>query len=123
MTKVALLSEHADETTFRAVSARNQAVGRTAGEALDALTTQLTPEDAETLIIVRSLVPDRFFTGEQRQRLQELMARWRSARDGGNALSADEQSELENLIDVEVRAATERATQKPTTPDITPRRP
>jgi hypothetical protein len=75
MTKVALLSEHADETTFRAVSARNQAVGRTAGEALDALTTQLTPEDAETLIIVRSLVPDRFFTGEQRQRLQELMAR------------------------------------------------
>lgn len=112
MTKVALLPEHADadEITFRAVSARNQSVGRTAGEALDALTTQLSAEDADTLIIVRSLVADRFFASEQRKRLQELMARWRSARDEGTALSADDQSELESLIDVEVRAATERAT-------------
>jgi hypothetical protein len=112
MTKVALVPERADadEFTFRAVSARNQAVGRTAGEALDALTTQLSAEDTDTLIIVRSLVPDRFFTSEQRQRLQELIARWRTARDKGKALSANDQSELENLIDLEVRAATERAT-------------
>jgi len=112
MIKVALLPEHgdADEFIFRAVSARNQAVGRTAGEAIDALATQLSAEDADTLIIVRSIVPDRYFTSEQRQRLQELMARWRSARDQGKSLSADDQSELESLIDVEVRAATERAT-------------
>jgi hypothetical protein len=60
--------------------------------------------------LVRSLAPNRFFTGEQRQRLQELMANWRSARDEGKAMSDHDQSELENLIDTEVRAATERAT-------------
>ncbi len=91
------------------MTARNQAVGRTAGEALDALTTQLPPDETETLIIVRKLVPDRFFTSEQRQQMQELMARWRSARDEGKTLSAEDQSELANLIDIEVRAATERA--------------
>ncbi len=112
MTKVALSRENADadEVWYRAVTARNQAVGRTAGEALDALTTQLSAEEAATLIIVRSLVPDRFFTSEQPQRMQELMAKWRPARDEGNALSADDQSELENLINIEVRAATKRAT-------------
>jgi sarcosine oxidase gamma subunit len=91
------------------VTVRNQAMGRTAGEALDALTTQLGPDEAGTLVIVRNLGPDRFFTAEQRQRLEQLMARWRSARDAGQSLSAAEQSELENLIDAEVRAAAERA--------------
>jgi hypothetical protein len=112
MTKVALSRENADadEITYRAVSARNQAIGRTAGEALDALTTQLPADEADTLIIVRGLIPDRFFTREQRQRLQELMVGWRSARDAGKELSAGDQRELENLIDIEVRAATERAT-------------
>ena len=76
---------------------------------MDALTTQLRDEEADTLIIVRSLAPDRFFTAEQRPRLEHLMAKWRAARDGGNSLSADEQSELEHLVDAEVRAATERA--------------
>jgi len=66
-------------------------------------------EKADTLIIVRSLGPDRFFTAEQRPRLEQLIARWRSARDASQSRSDDEQSELEHLIDAEVRAATERA--------------
>jgi hypothetical protein len=37
------------------------------------------------------------------------MASWRSARDAGTSLPADERSELERLIDAEVRAATQRA--------------
>jgi hypothetical protein len=111
MTKVALsqLNINSKEATYRAMSAGNQAVGRTAGEALDALTTQLPAEHEDTLIIVRSLVPDRFFTGEQRQRLPELMAQWRSARHEGKPLSANDLNELESLIDTEVRASTERA--------------
>jgi aminoglycoside/choline kinase family phosphotransferase len=111
MTKVALSRENADAdgVAYRAVTAHNQAVGRTAGEAIDALTTQHPPEDTDTLIIVRALVPDRYFTSEQIQRLQELMGEWRSARDEGRALSADDQRELENLIEIEVRAAAERA--------------
>jgi hypothetical protein len=111
MTKVTLFRENigAEEMVFRAVTVRNQAMGRTAGEALDALAMQLGQDEADTLVIVRNLSPDRFFTAEQRQRLEQLMARWRSARDLGQSLGADEQAELEDLIDAEVRAATARA--------------
>ncbi len=92
-----------------AVTAGNQAMGRTAGEALDALTSQLPDGGADTLIIVRSLRPDQFFTAQQRQRLGQLMARWRSARDAGESITTQEKSELEGLIDAEIHAATERA--------------
>jgi hypothetical protein len=111
MTKVAVFREKdgENEIGFLAMTGHNQAAGRTAGEALDALASQLSPEEADTLIIVRSLGPDRFFTGEQRQRLGELMARWRSARDEGKTLPDDEQTQLANLVESEVRAATERA--------------
>ncbi|MFI5459977.1 MAG: hypothetical protein ACHRXM_31540 [Isosphaerales bacterium] len=111
MTKIAMFQENAgaDQMTFRAVAVGNQAVGRTAGEALDALTTQLPDGEADTLIIVRSLRPDRLFTAAQRQSLEQLMARWRSARAAGESLAAGEQIELKNLIDAEVHAATERA--------------
>src|SRR5688572_1705640 len=50
---------------YRAVAGRNQTMGRTAGEALDALAMQLPREDADTLVIVRNMSPDRFFTAEQ----------------------------------------------------------
>jgi hypothetical protein len=112
MTRVAVFQENAatDEMPFRALTGRNQAMGRTAGEALDALTTQLENEERDTLIIVRNLGPDRFFTAEQRQQLEQLMAKWRAARDTGGSLPAAEKAELERLIETEVRAATERAT-------------
>ena len=55
MTKVTVSKDNADtdKAGYRAVTARNQAVGRTAGEALDALASQLPTEDTGTLIIVR----------------------------------------------------------------------
>src|SRR5262249_39273050 len=100
MTKIAVFREDAgaEEMAFRAVTRRNQAMGRTAGEVLDALTAQLPGEERDTLIIVRNLGPDHFFTAEQRRRLEQLMAEWRSARDAGRPLPADEQAELEQLI-------------------------
>jgi hypothetical protein len=99
----------ADEIVFRASTGRNQAMGRTPGEALNALAAQLRDEEADTLIVARSLSPDRFFAAEQRQRLEQPMAGWRAARDGGTPLCDEEQAELEYLVDAEVRAATERA--------------
>ena len=68
MTKVVVFREGtgAEGATYRAVAGGNQSIGRTAGEALDALTTRLSEEDAETLIIVRKLHPDRFFDADQR---------------------------------------------------------
>ena len=110
-TKVALSRENTspDEVVFRAITAQNQAAGRTPGEALDALATQLPAGNADTFIIVRGLVPDQYFSADQREQLQDLMARWRSARDQGKVLSEDDQSELEKLIDLEVQAAARRA--------------
>jgi hypothetical protein len=111
MTRVTVLRDGADAAaaTFRAVGGHAQAVGRTAGEALDALAARL-PEDQDgTLLIVRDLCPDRFFTSERRRRLEELMARWRAARDQGPTLPSDERAQLEHLIDEEVGAAAERA--------------
>jgi hypothetical protein len=109
-TKVALL-EDADEIgpAFRGVAGGNQSMGRTAGEALDALTPRLADEEADTLIIVRHLRPDRFFSAQQQRRLEELMTKWREARDAGISLTPQDQAELESLVDAELRAATERA--------------
>jgi hypothetical protein len=111
MTKVALFREGTDAegATYRAVAGPNQSMGRTAGEALDALTPRLPAEEADTLIIVRNLRPDRFFGAEQRQRLEQLMARWRAARDANTALPPEEQAELERLVEDEVDATTHRA--------------
>lgn len=111
MTRVTVLREEsgAREATYRAAGGRVQAAGRTAGEAVDALAARLPDEEAGTLLIVRDLRPDRYFTAEQRRRLGELMARWRAARDAGTTLPAEDQAELEQLVEEEVRAAADRA--------------
>jgi hypothetical protein len=95
--------------TYRAVARGSSAAGRTAGEALDALASQLTQEEVETLVIVRSMSPDRFFSAEQRRRLEELMALRRQALALNSSLGADEQTELQQLVDAEVKATTTRA--------------
>ena len=74
------------------------AEGKTAGEALDALTAQLPADEASTLVIVQSLRPDHFFTAPQQERLAVLMARWRTARDQGQTLPVDEQTQPKTLI-------------------------
>jgi hypothetical protein len=114
MTRVTVLREGADhqDATYRAVGGHAQAMGRTAGEAVDALAARLPKDQAGTLIIVRDLRPDRFFPVEQRRRLDELMARWRAERDSGTTLlPAAERAELEHLIDEEVQATAERAAE------------
>ena len=111
MTKVAILpvpTERGD-VSYRAVAGERQSHGRTAGEALDALTAQLSEDEASTLIVVQSLRPDHFFNAAQQQRLAELMDRWRTARDKGETLSTDQQSELEALSEAELSAAADRA--------------
>ncbi len=111
MTTVAILPENAEPggTTYRAVAGKVQAVGRSAGEALDALTAQLSDDQTGTLVIVQSLRPDRFFTAEQQQRLGALMEQWRTARDTQGRWPADNQAELEAHIEAELQAAVLRA--------------
>jgi hypothetical protein len=110
MTTVAIVPEGSPgPPAFRAVAGELQSVGRTPGEALDALTAQLDPSAAGTLVVVQQMRPDQYFTDEQQQRLQHLMARWRVARDSGSSLSPVEQAELEALVEAELRAVAERS--------------
>jgi hypothetical protein len=110
MTSVAIVPEITEAgTTYRAVAGQKQSVGRTAGEALDALTAQLGEQENGTLVVVQNQKPDRFFSAEQQQRLVDLMARWREARDSGSLLSPMDQVELEALVGAELEAATRRA--------------
>lgn len=111
MTTIAIWPEKIDGKgmTYRAVAGKIQSSGKTAGEALDALTEQLSEDESSLLVIVQSLKPDQFFTAEQHQRLSEIMQHWRDARDKDDALPPDEQAELESLIEAEIEAAKLRA--------------
>lgn len=110
MTTVAILPETTEAgTSYRAVAGEKQSVGRTAGEALDSLTAQLTDEEAGTLVVVQNLRPDHLFTAAQQDRLSELMARWRTARDTDTRLPPAEQAELDSLVNAELQAAIRRA--------------
>jgi type IV pilus biogenesis protein CpaD/CtpE len=111
MTKVAILPVTTDQggMSYRAIAGAKQSSGATAGAALDALTAQLPVDETSTLVIVQSLRPDQFFTAAQQQRLDQLMARWRTARDQSVVLPAHEQAELEALIGAELQAASQRA--------------
>ena len=111
MTKIAILpvSTNRGGISYYAVAGDKHSQGRTAGEALDALTAQLSRDEAGLLIVVQNLQPDRFFNAEQQQRLASLMEWWRAARDREATLPADEQSELEALVEAELHAATDRS--------------
>jgi hypothetical protein len=52
---------------------------------------------------------DSFFTAAQRERLEQLMKSRRTARDAGESLPRQEQSELETLLEAEVCSAADRA--------------
>jgi hypothetical protein len=96
------------EFVYCAVSGDRQSQGATAGEALDALAAQL-PQDQTTVVVVGVMHPDRFFGPAQQQRLAELMARWRAARDSGKYFPADDLAELQSLVNVELDASAKRA--------------
>jgi hypothetical protein len=110
MTKVAILPTPTErgELYYHASSGEKHAQGKTVGEALDALTAQLSAEETSTFVIVQSLRPDAFFTAAQQQRLAVLMEHWREARDHGQVLPTEEQTELEALIEAELQASAAR---------------
>lgn len=102
MKTIAILPE--GDNLYRALAGDKEATGRTAGEALDALRSQLTDEESSAFVIVQDFKPDKFFNAAQQQRLAELMR----LRKAGN-LTPEEKQELENLIEAELNGARERA--------------
>lgn len=102
MTTITILPEKAD--SYRAFAGDKEGAGRTAGEALDALTAQLEDEENGTLVIVQQRKADEFFSQAQQKRLTELIERRRA----GN-LSPAETDELERLVAAELDGARRRA--------------
>ena len=76
---------------------------------LEILTTQLQFPQAGNEKKYYLKTPDQFFTAEQQQRLAELMTIWSTARDLGETLPPEQQSELDGLIEAELYATVERS--------------
>ncbi|MBW4611289.1 MAG: hypothetical protein KME22_29885 [Hassallia sp. WJT32-NPBG1] len=110
MTKVAILPifDASGERSYRAIAGDKQTVGKTAGQALNVLTAQLGETEFSALLLLQSFHPDQFFSVEQQKRLSELMDLWRKARDDRQSLSQKLQTELDNLVEAELNAATAR---------------
>lgn len=105
MTTITILLEEAD--CYRARAGDKESTGRTAGEALDALTSQFSDDDGDTFVIVQEFKADEFFSAAQRARLTELM----QLRED-QTLSQDEEQELEGLVEAELNGARLRAESK-----------
>lgn len=105
----------AQQTVYRALSGDQQVTSTTPGQALDTLERMLALQGqagAEGLVvIVQRFRPDVFFSAAQQQRLQTLMERFHAATAAGAALAADEQRELEQLVDAEWQAAIARGSE------------
>jgi hypothetical protein len=110
MTTVAILpiSDINGEKSYQAIAGDKHSIGKTAGQALDALAAQLDELEFSALLVIQSFRPDTFFSSEQQQRLSELMNLWRLARDQGQELPPAQQAELNGLVEIELRAAASR---------------
>lgn len=110
MTTVAILptTDASGEKSYRAIAGDKHSVGKTAGQALDALTAQLGETEFRALLVIQSFQPDKFFSAEQQQRLSELMKLWRLAREEGQEFSPEQQAELDELVEAELKATTAR---------------
>jgi regulator of protease activity HflC (stomatin/prohibitin superfamily) len=103
MTSIAMRTENRQPGApqFRAVAGNRQSVGRTMGEALDALAMDWDDDIQEIAVFIQRLQPDAYFTAAQYHRMQELLTRRAT-------LTAEERVELETLIDAELDATVAR---------------
>jgi predicted Zn-dependent protease with MMP-like domain len=103
MTAIAIRTDQKEtgERQFRAIAGDRQCLGRTMGEALDALTAEWGDSVQETVVLIQRFQPDQYFTQAQYERMRELLAR-------RSTLTPEERTELEALVDAEVDATVAR---------------
>ncbi len=96
-------------TRFHAKAARGgqQAVGRTRGEVIDAIVSQLSLDEQEDSFFFAEMKPDQFFTTQQIDRLYEL--REKLAND---TLTESENAELMALVESELLGSARRTAAK-----------
>lgn len=109
MRTVVVLPNNQNGKNFRAVSGEKESFGKTIGEAVDSLASQLENANDETLYIVQRFSPDEFFTATQQNRLSELMHKLHDAQEGKQEFSIEEKAELEKLIEAELEGSGRRA--------------
>lgn len=109
MTTVLILPNNQSGKHYRAVSGEKESFGETIGEAIDAMAEELELLERNAVVYIQDFRPDEFFTEPQQIRLTELMQKWRDARDEGEMLAHDEQTELEKLIEAELAGSGKRA--------------
>lgn len=97
-----------ENARYRAVAGGKESVGRTMGEAIDALIAGWDGEIRETTVLIQRFEPDAYFTKEQQLRMKDLLLR----RD---SLTPPERAELESLIEAELDATIAR-TSPPASP-------
>ena len=100
MTTVAMVPvvDARGEKADRVVAGDQRSVGKTTGQALDALTAQLDPMAVGGLLFVQGFQPDAWFTAARQERLAELMRAWRAARDRGEEPPPARQAELDGGV-------------------------
>jgi hypothetical protein len=110
MTKITITAQRpgSPDTMYTASTDARVSVGRTAGAALDALSEQIGGTHGGTLVVLQNLRGDEFFTVAEQQRIEELLTKWRLARDSGHTLPTDEQAELEALVNRELEGSAQR---------------
>lgn len=103
MTSIAVRPDtgEAGEPRFRAIAGNCQSVGRTMGEALDALVAQWAEDVEEGAVLIQRFRPDAYFTEAQQRRMEDL-------RDRRASLTGAERAELEALVDAELDATVAR---------------
>ena len=108
MKTVVVTPDYQNGKYFRAVYNGKESLGKTIGEAVDSLTSQIENGSDETLYIVQRFSPDEFFTANQQKRLSELMNKLHAAQEGAQEFLPEEKAELEKLIEVELEGSARR---------------
>ena len=109
MTTISVLHPPEAGSGYRAVGGGHEAAGDTPGRALDALVEQTGQPSGATLVIIQPKAGDEFFTEAQRQRLAEVMANWRNARDANVPFPPTARAELDTLVADELKGAIARS--------------
>jgi len=93
---------------YQARSGDKLSIGQTPGEALDAIAKSLGPIGFNIFLLTANFQPDTFFTAAQQQRLATLMDAWLTARDNEQSFPSDLKTELDALVETELRASAQR---------------
>ena len=82
-------------------------IGAAIGAAFNALAAQ--GDVSAARVIIQKMNGDRFFGAEKLSRFRDLSDKQRALRERGEQLSAEDDAELEGLIDADLAASAERA--------------